>query len=71
MDISAGLIVIGFALTAIGASVGIAMTAFGATASVARQPEVYNRIFTIFVMAAAMIEALGLLGFVLAFMSMG
>jgi F0F1-type ATP synthase membrane subunit c/vacuolar-type H+-ATPase subunit K len=30
----------------------------------------YSRIFTVFIMAAAMAEALGLLGLVLAFISM-
>lgn len=63
------LSVVGFGLITVGASFSIALTAFGAVQSIARQPEMQSRIFTVFIMAAAMIEALGLLGFVLAFVS--
>lgn len=59
------LVYIGFGLAAFGAAMGVSITAFGATQAIARQPEMNGRIFTIFIMAAAMIEALGLLGFVL------
>ncbi|MCL1847065.1 MAG: ATP synthase F0 subunit C [Coriobacteriia bacterium] len=61
---------IGFGLAAIGGGVGVGLTAFGATTAIARQPEMYSRIFTVFIMGAAMAEALGLLGFVLAFVAM-
>jgi F-type H+-transporting ATPase subunit c len=65
-----GLGAIGFGLASIGAALGVGLVGFGATGAVARQPEAYSRIFTIFIMSAAMSEALGLLGFVLAFVSM-
>ncbi|MDR2671841.1 MAG: ATPase [Coriobacteriales bacterium] len=65
-----GLGAIGFGLGAIGAGIGVGLAGLGATQAVARQPEMYSRIFTVFIMAAAMAEALGLLGFVLAFIAM-
>jgi F-type H+-transporting ATPase subunit c len=65
-----GLGAIGFGLSAIGAALGVGIVGFGATQAVARQPEMYSRIFTIFIMAAAMAEAMGLFGFVLAFIAM-
>jgi F-type H+-transporting ATPase subunit c len=64
-----GIAVIGFGIAAVGASLGIGLAALGATSAIARQPEMYSRLFTIFIMAAAMTEALGLLGFVLAFVA--
>lgn len=60
------LYLVGFGLATIGAAIAVSIAAFGATQAIARQPEMYSRIFTIFIMAAAMAEALGLLGFVLA-----
>jgi F-type H+-transporting ATPase subunit c len=65
-----GLGAIGFGLAAIGGGIGVGLAGLGATGAVARQPEMYSRIFTIFIMSAAMSEALGLLGFVLAFIAM-
>jgi F-type H+-transporting ATPase subunit c len=65
-----GLGVIGFGLAAIGGGIGVGLAGLGATGAVARQPEMYSRIFTIFIMSAAMSEALGLLGLVLAFIAM-
>jgi F-type H+-transporting ATPase subunit c len=61
--------VVGFGLSAIGGGVGVGLAGLGATQAIARQPEMYSRIFTVFIMAAAMAEALGLLGFVLTFIS--
>lgn len=61
---------IGFGLGAIGGGIGVGLVGLGATQAIARQPEMYSRIFVVFIMAAAMAEALGLLGFVLAFISM-
>ena len=58
---------VGFGISAIGAGLGVGLSAFGATQGIARQPEMQSRIFTVFIMGAAMAEALGLLGFVLAF----
>ena len=63
------LVAIGFGLGAIGAGLGVGIVGFGATQAIARQPEMYSRIFVVFIMAAAMAEALGLLGFVLAIIS--
>lgn len=60
---------IGFGLGAIGGGLGVGLAAFGAVQAIARQPEMYSRIFTVFIMGAAMAEALGLLGFVLALIS--
>jgi F-type H+-transporting ATPase subunit c len=65
-----GLGAIGFGLAAIGGGIGVGLAGLGATGAVARQPEMYSRIFTVFIMSAAMSEALGLLGFVLAFIAM-
>jgi F-type H+-transporting ATPase subunit c len=61
--------VVGFGLSAIGGGIGVGLAGLGATQAIARQPEMYSRIFTVFIMAAAMAEALGLLGFVLTFIS--
>ncbi len=56
--------VIGYGLGVVGASIGIGIAAFGATSSIARQPEVEGRLFTIFILASAFVEALALIGFV-------
>ena len=63
------LAAIGFGLAAIGGGVGVGLSALGATQAIARQPEMYGRIFTVFIMGAAMAEALGLFGLVLAFIA--
>ena len=65
-----GIAAIGFGLAAIGSAVGVGLAAFGATTAMARQPEMQGRIFTVFIMGAAMAEALGLLGFILALIAM-
>jgi len=54
-----------FSVAVCAASLGIALNVAFSTMAMARQPEIAGRIFTIFIMAAAMVEALGLLGFVL------
>ena len=61
--------VIGFGLSVIGAGIGVGLAVFGATSGIARQPEMYSRIFTVFIIGAAMAEALGIFGFVLALIS--
>ncbi|MGI6754731.1 MAG: ATP synthase F0 subunit C [Atopobiaceae bacterium] len=58
--------VIGYGLGVIGASIGIGLAAYGATTSMARQPEVQNRLFTVFILGSAFVEALALIGFVVA-----
>ena len=60
--------VIGYALGVIGAGIGFGLAAFGATTSMARQPEVQGRLFTIFILASAFVEALALIGFVVVLM---
>ena len=56
--------VIGYGLGVVGAGIGIGLAAFGATSSIARQPEVEGRLFTVFILASAFVEALALIGFV-------
>ena len=60
--------VIGYGLAVIGAGIGIGLAAYGATQGTARQPEMAGRIFTTFILGAAFVEALALIGFVLALM---
>jgi len=65
-----GLGAIGFGLAAIGGGVGVGLAGAGAMGAIARQPELYGRIFTLFMISAAMSEALALMGFALAFIAM-
>lgn len=60
------LSVIGFGLAVLGAGIGIGLVGAGTTQAVARQPEVASTVQTLFILAVAFIEALALLGFVLA-----
>jgi F-type H+-transporting ATPase subunit c len=60
--------VIGYGFCVIGAAIGIALAAFGVANGMARQPEVQGRLFTVFILASAFIEALCLIGFVVAIM---
>ncbi|MCI5950266.1 MAG: ATP synthase F0 subunit C [Parolsenella sp.] len=60
---------IGYGLCVIGAAFGIGLTAFGATRAIARQPEAEGRLFTIFILGSAFIEALALIGFVVTLIS--
>ena len=53
--------VIGYGLGVIGAGLGIGLAAYGATSSMARQPEVQGRLFTVFILASAFVEALALI----------
>ncbi|WP_347263917.1 ATP synthase F0 subunit C [Adlercreutzia faecimuris] len=59
--------VIGYGLGAIGPGVGIGLACYGCCVGTARQPEVQGRLFTNFIIGAALAEALALIGFVLAF----
>ena len=59
--------VIGYGLGAIGPGVGIGLASYGCCVGTARQPEVQGRLFTNFIIGAALAEALALIGFVLAF----
>ena len=56
--------VVGDVLCVIGAAFLIGFAAYGATTSMARQPEVQGRLFTVFILASAFVEALALIGFV-------
>ena len=56
--------VIGYGLCVIGAALGIGLSAANVANSMARQPEVQGRLFTVFILAAAFIEAQCLIGFV-------
>ena len=56
--------VIGYGMCVIGAGLGIGLAAYGAATIMARQPEVQGRLFTVFILASAFIEALALIGFV-------
>lgn len=56
---------IGYGIAVLGAGLGIGLVGAVATQSMARQPEVASSVQTIFILAAAFIEALALLGFVL------
>lgn len=59
---------IGYGLCVVGAGLGIGLAAYGVSSSTARQPEVQGRLFTIFILGSAFIEALALIGFVLGIM---
>ena len=60
--------VIGYGLCVICAALGIGLSAANVANSMARQPEVQGRLFTVFILAAAFIEALCLIGFVVSIM---
>jgi F-type H+-transporting ATPase subunit c len=58
---------VGYGLAAIGPGLGIGIACYGCCVATARQPELQGRLFTNFIIGAALAEALALLGFVLAF----
>ncbi|MBR2682538.1 MAG: ATP synthase F0 subunit C [Atopobiaceae bacterium] len=60
--------VIGYGICVVGAALGIALAATAVANSMARQPEMQGRLFTVFILASAFIEALCLIGFVVAIM---
>jgi F-type H+-transporting ATPase subunit c len=62
---------IAFGLGAIGPAFGLAIVGSKTIESMARQPEMAGRLQTTMFIALGMIEALGLLGFVLAFVLNG
>lgn len=61
--------VIGYGIGVIGAGLGIGIAAYGATTSIARQPEMQGRLFTVFILASAFVEALALIGFVVSLLA--
>lgn len=56
--------IFGYAICVLSAALGIGLSAATAMKSMARQPEVQVRLFTVFILASAFIEALALIGFV-------
>ena len=58
--------VIGYGLGVIGAGLAIGLAAHGVAGAMARQPEVQDRVFTVFIMGSAFAGALALIGFVVA-----
>ena len=58
---------VGYGLATIGPGLGIGIACYGCCVGTARQPEVGGRLFTNFIIGAALAEALALIGFVLAF----
>ena len=60
--------VIGYGLCVIGAALGISIAAYAVANSMARQPEMQGRLFTVFILASAFIEALCLICFVVSIM---
>lgn len=60
--------VIGYGLCVIGAGLGIGMAGAATANGMSRQPEVEGRLFTVFILASAFIEALCLIGFVVSIM---
>ncbi len=65
--IISALKLVGYGLAAIGPGIGIGIACYGCCVASARQPELAGRLFTNFIIGAALAEALALLGFVLAF----
>ena len=59
--------VVGYGLGAIGPGIGIGIACYGCCVATARQPELQGRLFTNFIIGAALAEALALIGFVLTF----
>ncbi|QTU84663.1 ATP synthase F0 subunit C [Xiamenia xianingshaonis] len=64
--IISALKVIGYGLAAIGPGIGIGIACYGCCMGSARQPELAGRLFTNFIIGAALAEALALIGFVVA-----
>lgn len=67
--ILSALKVVGYGLGTLGPGLGIGLACYGCCVGTARQPEVQGRLFTNFIIGAALAEALGLIGFVLALIS--
>ena len=61
--------VIGYGLGTLGPGLGIGIACYGCCVGSARQPEIAGRLFTNFIIGAALAEALALLGFVVAMIS--
>ena len=66
VDTNAGLKTIGYGLSTLGPGLGIGIVAGKTVEGMARQPEMQGRLFTVFILGAAFVEALALIGFVVA-----
>ncbi|WP_043535497.1 ATP synthase F0 subunit C [Actinomyces polynesiensis] len=60
------IVTIGYGLATLGPGIGIGLLVGKTQEATARQPEVASRLFTNMMIGAALVEALGLIGFVLA-----
>ncbi|MGO3795593.1 ATP synthase F0 subunit C [Actinomyces sp.] len=60
------IVTIGYGLATLGPGIGIGILVGKTQEATARQPEVAARLFTNMMIGAALVEALGLIGFVLA-----
>ncbi|MCD4549648.1 MULTISPECIES: ATP synthase F0 subunit C [unclassified Schaalia] len=56
---------IGYGIATIGPAIGIGLLVGKTQEATARQPEVAGRLFTNMIIGAGMVEALGLIGFVM------
>ena len=65
------LLLVGYGLATFGPALAIGIACYGCCTASARQPELAGRLFTNFIIGAALAEALALLGFVLAFILQG
>ena len=61
----AALKLVGYGLATIGPGLGIGLMVGKTQEATARQPEVAGRLFTNMIIGAGMVEALGLIGFVM------
>ena len=66
-EVAGNLNVVGYGLAAIGPGIGIGIACYGCCVATARQPELQGRMFTNFIIGAALAEALALIGLVVAF----
>jgi len=57
---------VGYGIVTFGPAFAISIACYGCCMASARQPEIAGRLFTNFIIGAAFIEALALIGFVLA-----
>lgn len=64
---SGSITLLGYGLATLGPGIGIGILVGRTQEATARQPEVAGRLFTNMIIGAALVEALALIGFVLAF----
>lgn len=75
MSVGSGLKLVGaglaIGLAVVGAGQGQGHAAKGAIESVGRNPQVYNKIFTMFLLSMALIEFQAILGLIISFIILG